>query len=211
MSKIIEDLNWRYAVDAFDPDKKVSVEDLNTLLETFRLVPSSYGLQPLKLLVIEDAALRSELLTVSFNQRQVIDCSHLLVICAYNRITEPIIEDHITRTSEAHHKTVESMDRYANFLKRTILAMDPEDMKQWNARQAYIALGHILHACAQLRIDSTPMEGFQKDAYDQLLGLTDRNLHSVVACPIGYRSEHDDQQHLPKVRKAQDAVVEFYR
>jgi len=211
MSKIIEDLNWRYAVDQFDPDKKIAEADLNIILEAFRLVPSSYGLQPLKLLVIEDQALRSDLLAVSFNQRQVVDCSHLLVICAYNEITEPLIEDLITLTSTAHNKELESLERYGNFLKRTILAMDPVEMKQWNARQAYIALGHILHTCAQLRIDSTPMEGFQKEAYDELLGLTNRNLHSVVACPIGYRSENDAQQHLPKVRKALEDVVERYR
>jgi len=211
MSNIIEDLNWRYAVDQFDSDKKVAEADLNIILEAFRLVPSSYGLQPLKLLVIEDQALRSELLAVSYNQRQVVDCSHLLVICAYNEITEPLIEDLITLTSTAHNKELESLERYGNFLKRTILAMDPVEMKQWNARQAYIALGHILHTCAQLRIDSTPMEGFQKEAYDELLGLTNRNLHSVVACPIGYRSENDAQQHLPKVRKALGDVVERYR
>jgi len=211
MSKIIEDLNWRYAVDQFDPDKKIAEADLNIILEAFRLVPSSYGLQPLKLLVIEDQALRSDLLAVSFNQRQVVDCSHLLVICAYNEITEPLIEDLITLTSTAHDKELESLERYGNFMKRTILTMDPVEMKQWNARQAYIALGHILHTCAQLRIDSTPMEGFQKEAYDELLGLTNRNLHSVVACPIGYRSENDAQQHLPKVRKALEDVVERYR
>lgn len=211
MSKIIEDLNWRYAVDQFDPSKKVSEENLNTILEAFRLVPSSYGLQPLKLLVIENPSLLSELLSVSYNQRQVVDCSHLLVICAYDEITEPIIEDLILLTSTAHDTSPESMERYSAFLKRTILAMKPDDMKQWNARQAYIALGHILHTCAQLRIDSTPMEGFQKDAYDELLGLTGHNLHSVVACPIGYRSDQDTQQHLPKVRKPLNELVDFYR
>jgi nitroreductase len=210
MSKIIEDLNWRYAVDEFDPNLKVSENDLNTILEAFRLAPSSFGLQPLKLVVIENAKLRSELLPLSYNQRQVVDCSHLLIICAYNRITEKIIEELMHLTSLAHEKSPESLEGYSTFLKRTILAMDPDDMKSWNARQAYIALGHILHTCAQLRVDSTPMEGFQKEAYDELLGLKDRNLHTVVACPIGYRSEHDAQQHLPKVRKQFDDVVEFY-
>jgi nitroreductase/dihydropteridine reductase len=211
MSIIIEDLNWRYAVDQFDPKQKVSDDDLNTILEAFRLAPSSYGLQPLKLLVIENDALRSEMLPLSYNQRQVVDCSHLFVICAYNRITEQLIEELIELTSIAQNKAPESMEGYTNFLKRTILAMDPDDMKSWNARQAYIALGHILHTCAQLRIDSTPMEGFQKEAYDELLGLNGQNLHSVVACPIGYRSEHDTQQHQPKVRKPLNDVVEYYR
>jgi nitroreductase/dihydropteridine reductase len=211
MSIIIEDLNWRYAVDQFDPKQKVSDDDLNTILEAFRLAPSSYGLQPLKLLVIENHSLRSELLAVSYNQRQVVDCSHLLVICAYEQITETIIDELMLLTSAAQNKSMESMAGYAAFLKRTILAMEPDDMKQWNSRQAYIALGHILHTCAQLRIDSTPMEGFQKEAYDELLGLKGQNLHSVVACPIGYRSEHDTQQHQPKVRKPLNDVVEYYR
>lgn len=209
MSKIVEDLNWRYAVDRFDTEKKVSTQDLQTIAEAFRLVPSSYGLQPLKLLIIENHHLREKLLHVSYNQRQVVDCSHLLVICAFNEITEEIIDDMIRLTGDTHNKSYESLGRYAAFLKRTILPMDPEEMKQWNARQAYIALGHILHTCAQLRVDSTPMEGFQKEAYDEILGLTSRNLHSVVTCPIGYRSIADEQQHLPKVRKATSEVIEF--
>ena len=199
-------MNWRYAVDRFDTDKKVSTQDLQTIAEAFRLVPSSYGLQPLKLLIIENHDLREKLLHVSYNQRQVVDCSHLLVICAFNEITEEIIDEMIRLTADTH----KALDRYAAFLKRTILAMDPEEMKQWNARQAYIALGHILHTCAQLRVDSTPMEGFKKEAYDELLGLTSRNLHSVVTCPIGYRSTTDEQQHLPKVRKATSEVIEFF-
>jgi nitroreductase len=210
MSKIVEDLNWRYAVDRFDTEKKVSIPDLQTIAEAFRLVPSSYGLQPLKLLIIENHDLREKLLQDSYNQRQVVDCSHLLVICAFNEITEEIIDEMIRLTADTHNKPHEALERYAAFLKRTILTMDPEEMKEWNARQAYIALGHILHTCAQLRVDSTPMEGFQKEAYDEILGLTDRNLHSVVTCPIGYRSTTDEQQHLPKVRKATSEVIEFF-
>lgn len=210
MSRIVEDLNWRYAVDRFDPEKKVTAEDVQTIIEAVRLAPSSYGLQPLKLLVIENPELRQELLHFSYNQQQVTQCSHLLVICAYNRITEEMIDAHMQRNADAQEKDIESYARYAAFLKRTILQMDSEDMKQWNAKQAYIALGHLLHTCAQLRIDSTPMEGFVKEEYDRILDLNSKNVHSVVACPIGYRSEHDEQQYWPKVRKDVSDFVEFY-
>lgn len=210
MEKIIEDLNWRYAVDQFDPGKKVKEDELRTIVEAARLAPSSYGLQPLKLLVIEDIELRKNLLKASFNQQQVLDCSHLLVICAYSEITAEYIDEHIALCAAALGRSIESYERYSDYLKRTILQMPSKEMSEWNARQAYIALGHILHTCAQLRIDSTPMEGFQKEVYDELLELKTRNLRSIVACPVGHRSENDDQQFWPKIRRSTEDFVEFY-
>ena len=210
MNKIIEDLNWRYAVDKFDPNRKVSEDDVRTLIEAVRLAPSSFGLQPVKLLVIENKTLRNDLVEVSFNQQQVADCSHLLLLCAYKRITAEFIDKHIELSAQLSGKTINFYERYSSYLKRTILDMDPNKMEDWNARQVYISLGHLLHACAQLKIDSTPMEGFDKEAYNQMLGLTERNLHAIVACPIGYRSVDDEQQFWPKIRRPLNEFVEFY-
>ena len=201
MNPIIEDLNWRYAVDRFDTERKVSENDLSTLIEAVRLAPSSYGLQPIKLLIIENQTLQNELVPVSYNQQQVADCSHLLVLCAYNEITSEFIDEFIALNARTMGRTLESYEKYASFLKRTILQMDPKELNEWNKRQTYIALGHLLHTCAQLKIDSTPMEGFEKEAYNQMLGLSKRNLHTVVACPIGYRSKEDEQQFWPKIRR----------
>ena len=210
MNPIIQDLNWRYAVDRFDPKRKVSDNDLRTIIEAVRLAPSSYGLQPLKLLIIENQSLRNELFLVSYNQQQVADCSHLLLLCAYNTISSEFIDEFIALSARTMGRSLESYDKYASFLKRTILQMDPKELSEWNKRQAYIALGHLLHTCAQLKIDSTPMEGFENESYNSILGLSEQNLHAVVACPIGYRSKDDEQQFWPKIRRSVEEFAEFY-
>lgn len=209
MSEVINALNWRYAVKQFNPEKKVSKEDLDTILGAVRLAPSSYGLQPLKILVVENPELRTELRSFSYNQPQVTDASHLLVLCTFNEITETTIEGMIEFTAEARGKAVSELSRFQEFLKGAILPMDREEMKRWNDHQVYIALGHLLQTCAHLRIDSTPMEGFQSLEFDRVLGLTDKNLHSVVVCPIGYRSDEDAYQHISKARRSLDDLVEF--
>jgi nitroreductase/dihydropteridine reductase len=210
MYNIIEDLNWRYAVDRFDPDRKVSNNDLHTIIEAVRLAPSSYGLQPLKLLIIENQCLRNELFLASYNQQQVADCSHLLLLCAYNTISSEFIDEFIALSARTMGRSLESYDKYASFLKRTILQMDPKKLSEWNKRQAFIALGHLLHTCAQLKIDSTPMEGFENESYNNILGLSEQNLNAVVACPIGYRSKDDEQQFWPKIRRSVEEFTEFY-
>jgi nitroreductase len=207
MSEVINALNWRYAVKQFNPEKKVSKEDLDTILAAVRLAPSAYGLQPLKILVVENPELRAELRSFSYNQPQVTDASHLLVLCTFNEINEEIIKGMIEFTAEARGKEVVELSRYHEFLKGAILPMDTEEMKKWNDHQVYIALGHLLQTCAHLRIDSTPMEGFDPVKYDEILGLTEKGLKAVLVCPLGYRSEEDGYQHLKKVRKPLDKYV----
>jgi nitroreductase / dihydropteridine reductase len=209
MSEVINALNWRYAVKQFNPEKKVSKEDLDTILAAVRLAPSAYGLQPLKILVVENPELRAELRSFSYNQPQVTDASHLLVLCTFNEINEEIIKGMIEFTAEARGKEVVELSRYHEFLKGAILPMDTEEMKKWNDHQVYIALGHLLQTCAHLRIDSTPMEGFQSLEFDRILSLTERNLHSVVVCPIGYRSDEDANQYINKARRSLEDLVEF--
>jgi nitroreductase len=114
----------------------------------------------------------------------------------------------ITNTAITRNLELASLTRYSDFLKRTIGKIKLEEKKEWNMKQAYIALGHLLHACAQLRIDSTPMEGFDADAYDEILDLKRRNLHAAIVCAIGYRSIEDKSQFLTKVRKTKDSVIE---
>jgi nitroreductase len=209
MNQIIKDLNWRYATDKFDPLKKISKEDLETLLEVVRLAPSSYGLQPLKILVVTDPEIRKQLRERSWNQSQITDASHLLILCTQLKIQEKDIDDLITNTSITRALEHSSLSRYGDFLKRTIDKMQDDQVKEWNIRQAYIALGHLLHACAQLKIDSTPMEGFDAEAYENLLGLDKKHLKAAVVCAIGYRSSEDEQQHLSKVRKSLKDLVEY--
>ncbi len=209
MNKIIEELNWRYATKKFDPTKKISAEDLETIIESLRLVPSSYGLQPLKYLFIGDSALRQELKEKSFNQSQITDASHLLVICSLKEISEEFIDKHVENMAQIRSVPKESISGFGNYMKKEILPMEIEKVTEWNAKQAYIALGQLLNTCASLQIDATPMEGFQKEAYDEILNLKKQGLQSVLVCPMGYRSEEDSNQFLKKVRRSKESLFEF--
>lgn len=209
--KTIEDLNWRYATKKFDPTKKISDKELHTLLEVLRLSPSSYGLQPLKFLIIENKGIREKLKEKSWGQTQVTDASHLIVFCAYIDISENHIDKHLENTAMIREMNLSNLDGYGKHMKSKIGELNSEAIKTWNSKQAYIALGHLLHACAQHRIDSTPMEGFDSDGYDEILNLKAQNLHAVLACPIGYRSIEDPNQGLKKVRKTEEELFEFIR
>ena len=208
-NKIIEDLNWRYATKKFDSTQKINQQDLETILEALRLVPTSYGLQPLKYLIIENRELRTALKEASWNQSQVTDASHLLVICCHIDTTNEDIDNNILLTSETRKIEHKKLTGYGDFVKRTISQLTLAEKTQWNEKQAYIALGVLMHTLAALRIDSTPMEGFDNEKYDTILNLTQQGLKSVLVCPIGYRSEEDNTQHLKKVRKNSFHITEF--
>jgi nitroreductase len=210
MNKIIEHLNWRYATKKFDSTKKISDEDLEIIKESLRLAPSSYGLQPLKFLLIENPRIRQQLKEKSFNQSQITDASHLFVICSLTEITEDYIDNHIQNTAKIRSVSIDSISGFGNYVKNQILPLKKEYVAEWNAKQAYIALGQLLHTCATLRIDATPMEGFEKEAYDGILNLKKQGLQSVLVCPIGYRSEEDSNQFLKKVRRSQGSLFEVY-
>lgn len=209
MSTILANLNWRYATKKFDSTKKISTEDLTTLTEVLRLTPTSYGLQPLKFFIIENPAIRAELLTKSYGQTQIIDASHIVVMCAFNDVNDSHVDDHVNNTAKVREMPAEQLAGFGQYMKQNIGNMDATQKQIWASKQAYIALGQFLHACADLKIDATPMEGFQPDGYDEVLGLKAKNLHAVLVCPVGYRAEDDHYQHLKKVRKATSDIVEF--
>lgn len=209
MKTIIDNLNWRYATKKFDSSKKVSQENLETLLEVLRLTPSSYGLQPYKFLIIENPEIREKLKEKSWGQTQITDASHLIVLCSYIDVNETHIDAHISNTANTRGMEVENLKGYSDFMKNTISQLDAEKKQIWNSKQAYIALGQLLHACADLKIDATPMEGYDPAGYDEVLGLKEKNLHASVVCPIGYRSEEDATQHFAKVRKSKEDIIEF--
>jgi nitroreductase len=209
MKTIIDNLNWRYATKKFDSSKKVSNENLDTLLEVLRLTPSSYGLQPYTFLVIENKEIREKLKEKSGGQTQVTDASHLIVLCSYLDISDRHIDAHVANTANARGLEAETLKGFGDFMKKTINQLDADKKQIWNSKQAYIALGQLMHACADMKIDATPMEGFDPAGYDEVLGLTAKNLHATLVCPIGYRSEEDANQHFKKVRKSREDLIEF--
>lgn len=197
----IDSLSWRYATKKFDPDKKVSEETLQQLLEAIRLSPSSYGLQPLKIMVVEDQAIRQKLREAAFGQPQITDASQLLVFCAKKEYKETDLNSFIEAKARAKGISAENMAGYKSFLQNNIQAKSPAALLEWNSRQAYLALGVFLAACSAHQVDSCPMEGFDPDQFDTLLDLPSKGLRATVLATIGYRAAEDETQHLPKVRK----------
>lgn len=204
MHDILKDLNWRYATKKFDPSKKISANEIEVIKESLRLVPTSYGLQPLKFIIVESKEIREKLKPISYNQSQVVDASHLIIICSYLNTTDSHIDDYVSNISATRNVELDSIKGYSDFMKSTISGMEQPHIESWNKNQAYIALGQLLHTCASLKIDATPMEGFNPKEYDNLLKLTAKNLHASLVVPIGYRHEEDPAQHQKKVRKSQD-------
>ncbi|MGY8927342.1 MAG: NAD(P)H-dependent oxidoreductase [Flavobacteriales bacterium] len=208
MHKIIEDLNWRYAAKKFDSTKSVSEKDLDIIKESLRLVPSSYGLQPLKFIIIQSKNILRQLVPASYGQAQVGEASHLIVLCAAKKMGDSQIDEHIQNTADTQNSSIDKLLGYGNYMKTIIAAMSNEEVFTWNTKQAYIALGQLMHTCANLRIDSTPMEGFDPKAYSEILSIDDNQFSPVLVCPIGYRDKDDTTQFLRKVRKPNATIFE---
>ncbi|WNJ18782.1 NAD(P)H-dependent oxidoreductase [Pontibacter sp. G13] len=198
---LIDHLNWRYATKRFDNTKKVSEADLATMQEAIRLSASSFGLQPYKVIVVEDADLKAKLLPASWNQPQIVEASHLFVFAAQTHVTPADIDAYLTLKANSMGISVEDLKGYGDFMKDKIGQREQADIQDWNSRQAYIALGNLLAAAGELKVDACPMEGFEVDQYNEILGLNEQGLSAVSVVPVGYRSEEDATQNAPKVRK----------
>lgn len=207
MSSIIEDLNWRYAVKEFDPTRKVSTDKLNTLLESTRLSASSFGLQPWKFVVVESLELKKELLAASWNQKQVVDASHVIVFCRPENFGERDVDRFVESMAHTRGIEVESLKGYREIMTGFLSRLSEKELEHWMKDQIYIALGTLLTACAVERIDSCPMEGFLAGEYDRILKLEDHGLRSVVVCPIGHRSVDDKYISTQKVRYPLEELV----
>lgn len=207
MHQIIEKLNWRYAVKKYDPSQKVDQKDLLLIQEAIRLSASSYGLQPYRVLIITDEAIRGELRKVSFDQSQITDASHLAVFAIENEVNDAYIEKYFERLLKARNIKMEGdLLHYKNSLMKRFAGMSDAQKTNWATNQAYIALGHLLIAASELGIDANPMEGFNAGQYNQILGLNPKGLSSVVIAGIGYRHSDDFFQHLKKTRKTPEEL-----
>lgn len=203
----IENLEWRYAVKKFDPQKFIDQSKINTLKKAFNLTATSYGLQPIKLLIIKNKEIQQELLKYSWNQQQVVQASHLLVICIDTKIDESDVEKYFDRVQKIRNTPDKTIQPFRDYLKKTITNKSKDDLQSWSKNQAYLALGNLLTVCANEKIDSCPMEGFIPEKYDEFLKLKEKNLTSVLVLPVGYRSENDLMNHQKKVRKNIDEII----
>lgn len=198
---IIERLKWRYATKKFDPDKELTEAQLHTLKEAFNLTATSYGLQTLKMLVIKDKAIRKKLLEHSYHQFQVLDASHLLVICIQKDIAAIDVDAHFDNVSATRSVAESILAPYRDSLKAVMQGMTLEQKEEWSIRQAYIALGNLMTVCAITGIDSCPMEGFDTARFDDILELNKEHLKSILLLPVGFRSVDDRFSGFKKVRK----------
>lgn len=207
MNNTIQSLKWRYACKKFDDTKLVPDDKIEVLSEAFNLTATSFGLQPIKMIVLQDKKLQKELTKHSFDQQQVNTASHVLVICIQDYFTQEDIDDYFDLEKEIRGTSEEILGKYRKQLK-DIFANKSTIAKQKSAiNQAYIALGNLMTVCALEKIDSCPMEGFNAQKFDEILELKNQNLKSVLVLPVGYRAEDDFMSTLKKVRKPVDETV----
>ncbi len=204
--ELLDALNWRYATKAFDASQIIPAETWSALEESLVLTPSSFGLQPWKFLVIQDKALRESLVPHAWGQRQVADCSHLVVMTVKKSLSVADIDAFLTRIVEVRGGTADALLGYRKMMlgshEQGFMSTD------WAKKQAYIALGQFMAACALLKIDTCPMEGFVGSKFDEILGLEAQGLTTAVLCPAGYRSVDDKYAVIPKVRFAAKDMIE---
>ncbi|MCP2028535.1 nitroreductase [Flavobacterium sp. HSC-32F16] len=204
---LIEDLNWRHAVKAYDPAKKVSEEDLDKILEAARLAPTSSGLQPFRVIVVENQQLKEKMVKGALNPEVMRDCSHVLVFAAWESYSDEKIDkvyDHHTDVRELPRGRFSS---YTDQIKQIYGAQTPDQHFAHTARQSYIALGLAMAQAAELKIDSTPAEGFSSEVVDEILNLKELGLKSVTLLYLGYRDTENDW--LSQMKKVRIPMEEF--
>lgn len=208
MTSSLSDLmQWRYATKKMDPTKTVPQDKLDAIIEAIRMAPTSSGTQPFELLVVTNPDIRAEIQKVGFDQAQITEGSHLLVFAAWDNYTAERIDAVAAQLTEERGE-LPLLSAYYENLKSMYLPRDAQVNFEHAARQAYIALGFALLAAAEQKVDATPMEGFDADAVDAILGLRDRGLRSVVILPLGYRDAAGDWLlNMPKSRKSREAIV----
>lgn len=208
--EIIKKLEWRYAVKKFNENIVLPDAKIEAIKEAFNLTATSYGLQPIKMVVIKNKVLQQQLAASSYNQQQVAQASHVLVLCRENTIDADYIANYFNRVQQVRGTSNDILDPFKQQLTSSFSKKTDEEVAQWATNQAYLILGNLLTVCAATEIDACPMEGFIPDEYDKLLGLQKLNLASVLTMPIGIRADDDVFATFKKVRKETvESVIEI--
>ena len=206
-TNIIQSLTWRYACKKFDKNKKLDKTQIDVLSKAFNLTATSFGLQPLKMLIIKGDSLKEQLLPHAYFQAQITTCSHLLVICIDTAFDENSIDEYFDLEKNIRGTSEEIIGKFRNQLKTIYKNKDRKQIDTSAIYQAYISIGTLLTVCADQKIDSCPMEGFNPAKFDEVLGLDKMNLRSVLLLPVGYRAEDDIMSSMKKVRKPLNQVI----
>mgnify|MGYP005817552747 CR=1 FL=1 len=207
----IKALQWRYAVKKFDAEKILPETKIDVLKQAFNLTATSYGLQPIRLVVVKNKELQESLKEKAMNQAQLSTASHVLVICIEDHVDKEFILNYFERVKEIRETPDEILDPFKNFLVEDFGKKTNEELAIWAKNQAYLVLGALLTVCATEEIDACPMEGFLPEAYDELLNLKEKNLKSVLVLPVGYRAKDDIFSSFKKVRRSEeDTIINIY-
>ncbi len=204
---LLEDLNWRHAVKAYDPTKKVSKDNLNMILEAARLAPTSSGLQPFRIVVVENQELKNKMVKGALNPEVMKDCSHVLVFAAWDQYSDEKIDKVYDHHTEVRDLPQGRFDSYTTMLKKLYGEQAPEEHFAHTARQSYISLALAMAQAAELRIDCTPAEGFSSDVVDEILDLRKQGLRSVTLLYVGYRDADSDW--MSTMKKVRIPMEEF--
>jgi len=204
---IIQSLNWRYACKKFDQTRKLDQDQIDVLSKAFNLTATSFGLQPLKMLIVKSDALKAELLPHAYFQPQITTCSHLLILCIDTGFDEGSIDAYFDLEKDIRGTSEEIVGKFRNQLKTIYKNKDRQQIDTSAIYQAYISIGTLMTVCAEQRIDSCPMEGFNPVKFDEVLELQKKNLRSVLLLPVGYRADDDIMSSMKKVRKPLDKVI----
>lgn len=200
-------LAWRYATNKFDVTKKVSEENLTSILESANLMPTAYGLQPFRLIVIADQAVKESLVEHSYGQKHIADNSHLIVLAARTDIDEAMIAEYTARIEAIRSLPAGTVDGFKNAMIGDLTNRPEEARLVWAQKQSYLALGGMMAAASLLGVDNHALEGFNPVAYNEVLGLTDLKLTATTILALGYRDEADASQHYAKVRLPLETLV----
>lgn len=208
MSNYIESLNWRYATKKYDASKKVSKEDLETLKEAVRLSVSSVGLQPYKVFIVETDEVRNKLKAAAGgnNQNIIADSSQLFIFANQVNVGDKEVESYINNIGSTRNIAAENLKGFSDYITGFLGGLTEEQKNNWTIKQSYIALSTLVNTAAQLKIDTTAMEGFNAEEFNTILGFDKLGLNTAVIAAIGYRHEDDATQHFKKVRKSHEEL-----
>jgi nitroreductase len=207
-AQVLAQLQWRYAVKKFDPSKKIPADAWDVLEQSLMLTPSSFGLQPWKFFVVENSELRQELLANSWNQTQVVEASHLVVLAIKKEVGDAEVDRYIQDMSDKRNVPIDGLAGLNKMIKGFMANPNKGfTTDEWAIRQVYIAIGQFMTSAAMLGIDTCPMEGFNPAKYDEILGLTAQGYASVLVCPAGYRADDDKYAAMPKVRYDRSEII----
>lgn len=206
--ELLDQLSWRYATKRMN-GAKVPAVTLDKILDAIRLAPSSMGLQPYTILVVESAKVRELMHPAAYNQAQILEASHVLVFAAWENFTASEIDAYLGDIARERKVALDTLHGFKQAIENAV-AKPSDALFQWNARQAYIALGVGVVAAAALQVDATPMEGFNGPALDEVLGLKEKGLRSVALLALGYRDpEQDHLAKVKKVRRSKERLFEY--